>query len=221
MRVNISKSYGELQVLNGVQTEIPQGEIFCLLGPWGAVKTTLLRVLAGLETCEGEMEGVPQKVGYVFQENRLLLHLTAKENLLYIGADEQSADEMLRRVRLADKAMIKAKYLSGGEKRRVALARAFLTGAPLLLLDEPFSALDTALKIRLAELTAELWKEYKPTVVMVTHDIEEAFMLGHTVAVVREGKIVQSVRVNRAQFPSAYAVVSIEKREILKTILKE
>lgn len=221
MRIEVSKSYRDLRVLRGLQAEIPEGEIFCLLGASGVGKTALLRILAGLESYEGKMDGVPEKVGYVFQENRLLGHLTAKENLLYVGIDETQADEMLARVKLTDKADVKAKNLSGGEKRRVAIARAFAVKAPLLLLDEPFSAVDTALKIRLAELTARLWESYRPTVVMVTHDIEEAFMLGHTIAVMEGGKIVKSVRVDREKFPSAYGKESEQKQEILKTILKE
>ena len=114
------------------------------------------------------------------------------------------------------------KQLSGGEKQRVSIARAFLSDAPLLLLDEPFASLDTALKIRLCEAFGQLWREKKPTVVLVTHDIEEALMLGHRIIVLDEGKIVCDCKVERGEggYPSSYGSVCKERDRLLSAILK-
>ena len=105
--------------------------------------------------------------------------------------------------------------LSGGEKQRVAIARAFLSGANLLLLDEPFSSLDTPLKIRLAKVFAELWKEEKKTAVFVTHDVEEAWMLAHRVAVIKDGRMAAELTLEGGELPRAYGEGGVEKRKIL------
>ena len=156
MNIKIRKPLGDGRELH-INAQIPKGEIFAIVGASGVGKTTFLNILAGLSAFEGELDGVPKKVGYVFQENRLLPHLTALENLQYTGADEQEAIQYLQTVGMQAQANIRCEKLSGGEKRRVALGRAFLSGAELLLLDEPFTALDTANKIELCRLLIPLW----------------------------------------------------------------
>jgi len=214
MRICVKKALGDGRALD-IRTELCEGEILALVGASGVGKTTLLNILSGLTDYEGQLEGVPQKVGYVFQENRLLPHLTAIENLLYAGASEREAVAFLGLVGMEKQMHVAAKKLSGGEKRRVALGRAFLSKAELLLLDEPFTALDTAKKIELCRLFIELWEREKPTVVLVTHDIEEAFMLGHRVASIVDGKIAAEVRVDGEPF--AYGRGSAQKQAILKS----
>jgi ABC-type nitrate/sulfonate/bicarbonate transport system ATPase subunit len=115
------------------------------------------------------------------------------------------------------------KELSGGEKQRVSIARAFLSDAPLLLMDEPFSSLDTALKIRLAGVFAQLWKEKCPTVVFVTHDVEEACMLGHRILVLKNGDV--ACEINTAKegmsqaLPRGYGEEKALKEKLLQVLL--
>ena len=101
----------------------------------------------------------------------------------------------------------------------MSIARAFLSGAPLLLLDEPFSSLDTALKIRLWQVFARLWQETKPTAVFVTHDIEEAWALGHRIILLKEGKAVLDMRPTRTEFPAKYGETCEEKQALLRAVL--
>ena len=218
MKLCISKSYGEKKVFDGFSLEILEGEILCVLGESGGGKTTLLNILAGLTEYEGSVE-VPEKVGYVFQESRLLPNLTVAENLRYVGGRDENITEILQKTELLSLKDKRPKALSGGEKQRVALARAFLSDAPLLLLDEPFSSLDTALKIRLCGVFAALWREKKQTTVFVTHDIEEACMLAHRVIVLRKGEIALDIRMPDGRLPRSYGENSEEKQKLLTTLL--
>ena len=190
MRLEISKSYGEQVVFNNFSLDIEEGKILCILGESGGGKTTLLKALAGLIDYDGKAENVPKNIGYIFQESRLLPNLTIEQNLEYAGGRVESIADILQKIELFDMRHKRPKELSGGEKQRVSIARAFLSDAPLLLLDEPFSSLDTALKIRLSKVFADLWQEKRPTVVYVTHDIEEACMLGRRIVVLKDGKMV-------------------------------
>ncbi len=219
MRLQISKSYGETQVFDNFALEIADGEVLCVLGASGVGKTTLLNILAGLTDCVGEKEGIPDSVGYIFQEPRLLPNLTVKQNLFYTGANVERIEETLQAVDLLAKADKKPASLSGGEKQRVAIARAFLSGAELLLLDEPFSSLDIALKIRLWQVFAELWKKEKRTAVLVTHDIEEAWALGQRIILLEKGRVALDVRPNGEEYPRAYGEASAEKERILRALL--
>ena len=220
MKGVISKAYGEKQVFDGLHFEIEQGEVVCVLGVSGAGKTTLLNILAGLTDFEGELSGIPKKVGYVFQEPRLLPNLSALENLLYAGCAREEAKKYLEKAGLSEYKNKRPKELSGGEKQRVAVARAFAYGGELLLLDEPFSSLDTALKIRLWEVFARLWEEKKPTAVLVTHDIEEAWALGQRIVVLDKGKIVYDKRPKRTEYPAKYGEQTEEKEKLLQVLLK-
>lgn len=219
MKLEISKRYEEKKVFDGFSLEIADGEILCVLGASGVGKTTLLHILAGLTSYEGELLGVPQNVGYVFQQPRLLPHLTVEQNLCYAGGKAEEIDEILQKIGLLEMKNKRAGLLSGGEQQRVSLARAFLCGAPLLLMDEPFSALDTRLKLRLMDLFARLWETYKPTVVLVTHDLEEAWALGHRVVLLEEGRVALDVRPPRTKLPSDYGETCEGKKMLLQTIL--
>lgn len=219
---NIRKNYGEKMVLDGVSLEAEQGKILCVLGESGGGKTTLLNILAGLTDYEGTIEGKPETVSYVFQEPRLIPHLTVRQNLRYVGGTDEVIDELLAAVELTAHADKRPSKLSGGERQRVAFARAFLGQEDgLLLMDEPFSSLDTALKIRLAEAFARLWeKGEKRTAVFVTHDLEEALMLADRVVVLREGKIALDLRLERPTFPTPYGAPCEERGILLKNLLK-
>ena len=159
---NICKAYGERRVLRGVTLDIPQG-VTCLMGPSGCGKTTLLRILTGLEAPDcGEITGVPARIAMVFQEDRLVDSLTVRANLrLALGAGYDPADALRRTVGA----------LSGGMKRRVALARALLYDAPLLVLDEPFKGLDETTARQCMDALAR--RAAGRAVLLVTHDAQD------------------------------------------------
>ena len=220
MKLCISKSYGENKVFENFALEIPEGEILCVLGESGCGKTTLLNILSGLTEYEGSIVPVVQKAACVFQEARLIPNLTVEENLRYVGGRYAFTEEILQKTELFELKDKRPKELSGGEKQRASFARAFLVDAPLMLLDEPFSSLDTARKIRLVKVFSELWKEKKPTVVFVTHDLEEAFMLAHRVVVLKGGQVVCDVVLPKCDLPRAYGVFATEKEQILKALIQ-
>ena len=208
----VSLHFGDNVVVNDISFEVQTGEMLCLLGPSGCGKTSTLRLVAGLDrpnegtiTLGGRVVSSPNKlvaphkrdVGLLFQEFALFPHLTVSENISY-GLVAFSREQNLRRVsELIDRMRLKKhadKYphmLSGGEQQRVALARALAPGPKLLLLDEPFSGLDTTLREEMAEETLSMLKELGVTAVMVTHDPEEALTMANRIVLMNEGKIVQ------------------------------
>ena len=224
MRIKLTKSYPQKLVFRDLELEFKDGEIICILGGSGVGKTTLLNALARLIDFEGTLEGVPENVSYVFQTPRLLPHLTVKENLLYAFEErvsEEAIQTMLEKSFLLECKDRKAKLLSGGERKRVSLARAFLSNARLLLMDEPFSSVDTALKLRLIDLFARLWAEEKKTVIFVTHDIEEALMLADKIVVLKQGGKVKEFLIERDQFPGKYGDKNEIRSELVSELLEE
>ena len=212
---NIQKRYAEKVVLDGASLELREGEITCILGRSGAGTTTLLNILAGLLPYEGEIAPMPKKVGYVFQESRLLPYLTVRENLLYAGGKPEWIDETLQKAGLAALADRKAGSLSGGEKRRVALLRAFCVDADLVLLDEPFSALDTVSKAQMLGLAWDFIRAGGLAAVFVSHDLDEAISIADTVLVLDEGKIVHTMRLPAAKEPREYGKYANERQQLL------
>lgn len=224
MRAVITKAFGEKKVFEDFKIEIEEGKITCILGPSGVGKSTLLNIFASLTTYTGEIIDLPEKVAYVFQEPRLIPYLTARENLRYAFGEsvkEEEIEEILQKIELTDFENRKAGVLSGGEKRRVAIARAFLSDAPLLLMDEPFSSLDTALKIRLIHVFAKLWSVRPRTTVLVTHDLEEALMLADRIVVLKDGKIAGDHALKRTEFPTPYGLSTLKREEILAELLTD
>lgn len=219
MKFCISKTYGEKRVFENLALEIKEKEVTCILGRSGVGKTTLLNILAGLTDFQGEVEYVPSRVGYCFQTPRLIKYLSVKDNLLYAGAKADEAENMLKALGLSTYADTKTALLSGGEKQRVALARAFLSGGEWLLLDEPFSFLDLAWKTELIKTFVGLWERQKPTVVFVTHDIEEAWAIGHRIVVLGDGEIVCDLRPNREKYPTPFGEASEEKEKLYKAFI--
>ena len=125
MKGNITKYYDDKRIFDGLQIDVVDGEVTCILGASGVGKTTLLRILAGLEPFDGEIENAPKTCAFVFQEPRLLPYLTVEENLRYVGAKEERIAESLQNAEIATHKTARASTLSGGEKQRVAFARAF------------------------------------------------------------------------------------------------
>ena len=176
---NLVKSYGDKQVLNGLSLILPEQGIFALLGPSGRGKTTLLRLLAGLETPDGgKIQGLEnKKISMVFQSDRLLPGLTALENVAAVSSPA-GAKLWLGRMELAGAENKKPAELSGGMKRRVALARALAFGGDILLLDEPLKGLDSELKTRIFPYIKTFAEN--ALVVWVTHDAAEAALADET-----------------------------------------
>lgn len=185
--------------LSHFSVDIVAGEITCLLGPSGCGKSTLLKALGGFVpvasgsiTFEGRLirSSVPEIV-MIFQDHNLFPWLTVRQNvafgLRYVRQSEDrlpgSVDQMLDLIRLTDSADLYPHQLSGGMRQRTAIARALVVGPKVLLLDEPFSALDAGLRRRMQHLLRDVWGSTKTTMVMVTHNIEEAILLGHRVIV--------------------------------------
>ncbi len=209
---NISYGTSQTKILQDISLNVEPGEVLCLLGPSGSGKTTLLRIAAGLiEDAAGtvKIDGravadhqtfiPPEKrgVGLVFQDYALFPHLTILQNVEF-GLTALSRSEaktqalrILSRVGLEDRASQYPHVLSGGEQQRVALARALAPRPGILLMDEPFSGLDSRLRDNIREQTIELLRETRSTAIIVTHDAEEALRVGDHVALIQDGKLVQ------------------------------
>lgn len=175
---NVSKSFGENEVLKDLSLTFPAGKVTALMGASGTGKTTTLSLLLRLIAPDaGTITGLPEKEAAVFQEDRLFEDFSVLSNLTAVtGQTEDVIRKGLESLGLSDAANEKAKVLSGGMKRRVAILRALLSDYELLILDEPFKGLDEALRKTTAEYL--LQKNAGRTVVMVTHDPAEAELLG-------------------------------------------
>jgi len=191
----LSKSFGDLSVFKDLSLHIDAKKVTAILGPSGCGKTTLLNILSGADNdFSGTVTGLKNKdVAYLFQEPRLLPWKTVEGNLEFVlshryEANKQKAviDHVLSLVGLSDFKRYYPDELSGGMRQRVALARAYAYPAEILLMDEPFQALDLRLKLGLSESFNRLWAEEPRTAVFVTHDIHEAIILGDEIVVFSE-----------------------------------
>lgn len=207
---NLSKAFGATAVVSDISFEIGQGELVALLGPSGSGKSTVLRIIAGLETPDagsiflGGQDATHTRVqdrgiGFVFQNYALFKHMNVHDNIAFGLSVRKTPQpeiqklvaEMLRRMQLVGLEKRYPSQLSGGQRQRVALARALAPKPKLLLLDEPFGALDAKVRLELREWIRRLHKEHDITTVFVTHDQEEAMDLADRVIVLHRGKIEQ------------------------------
>jgi iron(III) transport system ATP-binding protein len=209
---SLTLRYGPIAVLDGVSLSAVRGEILCLLGPSGSGKSSLLRLVAGVEHPSSgriviggtEVAGLRtfveperRRVGMVFQDYALFPHLTVRANVAFglTGWKRVDADKavggMLDRVELTRLASSYPHMLSGGERQRVALARALAPNPQILLMDEPFSSLDGRLRDQVRQQTIELLRETNTTTILVTHDPNEAVRVADRIALLRKGRLVQ------------------------------
>jgi sulfonate transport system ATP-binding protein len=200
---SVNRAFGGRDVLRGLDLSIRSGEFVALLGRSGTGKTTLLRILGGLDPDYDGDVGVPQRRAVVFQEPRLLPWQRVLPNVtlgMKPGADgraglKRRSIDALTEVGLAGRAGDWPVTLSGGEAQRVALARALVREPQLMLLDEPFGALDALTRTRMHALLQDLCARHRPAVLLVTHDVDEAILLADRALVLLDGTITLDVRV--------------------------
>lgn len=192
----IERSFGERQVLKGIDLHIPAGQFVAVVGRSGCGKSTLLRLLAGLDHPSrgaglGPLEAVRDDIRLMFQDARLLPWKRVIDNvgLGLSGNWRQQAEEALAAVGLGERAHDWPAALSGGQKQRVALARALIHRPHLLLLDEPLGALDALTRIEMQQLIERLWQRHGFTVLLVTHDVSEAVAVADRVILIEDGRI--------------------------------
>jgi sulfonate transport system ATP-binding protein len=194
----LTRRFGDHAVIDKLDLDIAPGEFVALIGASGCGKSTLLRILADLDhEIEGEVE-VPVKRAVAFQAPRLMPWKKVWRNVvLGQGGDRRRAEAALAEVGLSHRADVWPKVLSGGEAQRASLARALVREPDLLLLDEPFGALDALTRIKAQELVGELWQRHHCAILLVTHDVEEALLLADRVLMMKDGVIAHEIRVDR------------------------
>ncbi len=214
----VSKSFGAARApaLTGITCEVPAGSCTAILGPSGSGKSTILRVIAGLEQVSAgrvlvdgaDVAGIPAEkrgVGMVFQRPLLFPHLSVLDNVAFsrrVGGASRTesrrhARNYLELVQLDDFGARSVQGLSGGQEQRVAIARALAAAPGLLLLDEPFSALDPALREDMHQLLEDIRRAVSPTIILVTHDRDEAAVVADRIAVLQSGELLQHDTVDR------------------------
>lgn len=196
---SLAKSFADRSVLSDFDLEIPSGQFVAIVGRSGCGKSTLLRLIAGLDTISagtialnGEtVSGLQGSVRLLFQEARLLpwQRVISNVGVARIGNWRADAGKALADVGLADRADDWPAVLSGGQRQRVALARALVSRPRVLLLDEPFGALDALTRIEMHRLLDSIWREHGFTTILITHDVAEAVALADRVVVLRGGKV--------------------------------
>lgn len=197
---DLTRRFGSRAVLDRITLQIPSGQFSALLGHSGSGKSTLLRALAGLDhdvQGSGELR-VPTNTSVVFQDSRLLPWRRVLANVLF-GRPRSARDPALRilaEVGLQGREEAWPSELSGGEQQRAALARSLVHHPDLLLADEPFGALDALTRIRMQALLRELFRRHRPTVLLVTHDVDEAIVLADRVLVLANGQITVDLAVD-------------------------
>lgn len=208
---NVSRTFSNGTTgFKNINLETKQGEIVGVLGTSGCGKSTLLRVLAGLDSdytgtvkISGDIiKSVHEKVGVIFQESRLMPWLTVLENISFglknDSKKNEKAQEYVKLVGLQGFENHYPKDISGGMAQRVSIARALITAPEVLLLDEPFSALDAFTKMQLQDLLLTIWEKYKSTMIVVTHDIDEALYLCDRIVILKgqPGEVYQTIQID-------------------------
>lgn len=200
---NVNKWYGDHHVLVDVSLRIGRGEVVALIGRSGSGKSTVLRVLAGLSTEHTGERAVPDAPALAFQEPRLFPWRSVRTNVVYgltrsglRNAEAHArAERALADVGLTDRADAWPLTLSGGQAQRVSLARALVAEPALLLLDEPFGALDALTRLSMRQLLLDLWREHGFGILLVTHDVDEAVALADRVLILDEGRVVHTLQI--------------------------
>jgi sulfonate transport system ATP-binding protein len=217
----VVRTFGDRNVLDHLDLAIDDDELVVLLGPSGCGKSTLLRLLAGLDKPDGGRIEVPAKRAVVFQADRLLPWQRVLRNVT-LGLRGQDADQRARKalseVNLAGREKAWPKQLSGGEAQRVALARALVTEPELILLDEPFASLDAITRVRMHDLIRELRRKHHASMLLVTHDVDEAIALADRIVVMSNGRIGNA---HLVQLSAAAREASVAREELRAALLAD
>lgn len=229
-----NKSFADRAVLDNVTLQIHAGEIVSLVGKSGCGKSTLLRLIAGLDrqftgeiSLNGkQLDGITRDIGLIFQEPRLLPWLTVAENVGFNSNDKNinirvRIENLLHEVGLSDAIDYLPKNLSGGMAQRAAIARGLFNQPRLLLLDEPFSAVDAFTRMRLQDLLTTLARQHDFAVLLVTHDIDEAAYLSDRVLTMGDGNIIDETVVTLARPRSRHATELTQARDDILKVLEE
>jgi len=206
INININKKLNENNnLILDIDLCINEGDFVAINGKSGSGKTSLLRIIAGLDKSNGSIKinnvywqndkfFLPvqkRNIGFVFQDYALFPNMNVYENLLYVNKNKDLANRLLDITQLSDMKKIKVTNLSGGQKQRVSLCRAMMNNPKILLMDEPLSALDLKMRSKLQEELLILHKEFKMTVIMVSHDINEIKKLASRVIIIDNGKVIK------------------------------
>jgi sulfonate transport system ATP-binding protein len=218
----VNKWYGDHHVLTDVTVAVNSGEIVALIGRSGSGKSTVLRVFAGLSTDHTGERTVPGSPALAFQEPRLFPWRDVRTNVSYglnrsrLGreAARSRAERALADVGLADRATVWPSTLSGGQAQRVSLARALVAEPELLLLDEPFGALDALTRLTMRRLLLDLWRAHRFGVLLVTHDVDEAVALADRVLVLDEGRVAYTLSIDDPRPPAGKATAESERYRV-------
>jgi len=204
----LSKSFGQERILNQINLELTEGQTLSLIGASGSGKTTLLKIIAGLENadqgeiylkekCINGLAPQQRKIIYLYQDALLFPHLSAFENIAFglklqkAGNIDESVNAMLKKLGMQDQAHKMPDQLSGGQKQRIAFGRALVIQPQLLLLDEPFGALDPEIRSHMQKLFKSLVSSQNLSAIFVTHDLKEAIIIGDEIAKIEQGYLIQ------------------------------
>lgn len=234
---NLKKSYKNLEVLKNISFAVTEGEFISVLGASGCGKTTLLRLIAGLEKSDSgsiEIEGkdiahmsaVQRNIGMVFQNYSLFPNMTVWQNITYAlksksrknkSCDSKLIEDIVQRCELQTLLNRYPYQLSGGQQQRTAIARSLVMNPRILLLDEPFSALDVTIRRNLRELIKQLQNDFGITMIYVTHDQEEAFTLSNRIIILYEGVVQQVGRADEIfNFPQNSYVTNFTHNQLVE-----
>ena len=220
---NISKSYNDVQIFDDLNCEFEKNKFTVILGPSGSGKTTILNMISGLDKeFFGTVEGIPEKISYVFQEDRLLDWKTVEGNMHFVmnSMDTISSNKMediLKIMELSDKRRSTVINLSGGERRRVSIARAFLYPGEVILLDEALKGLDIVLKQSIVKEILEIFNLEKKTIISVSHDVDEALLMADRVYVISKppSRIVKQIDIDIEKYKRELRDEKLLKYEVM------
>lgn len=214
---NININLSEKPVLSGLNLHVQQNDIHTIIGTTGSGKSVILKIIAGMITPDsGKVELLNKSLSFVFQDNPFLNWLSIEENLqLSIGKNKSQYQTFIDRFHLHEYLSLTPKLLSGGTRQKFNLLRAFASHSDVILLDEPFSHLDQLQKDDLYDFTLRLWKETRPTIVLVTHDIDEAIYLSHKISFLSKTSrnITAGLNIREPSTPHASGILEEKSKE--------
>ena len=221
---NLNISFEKRKILNNINFEFEKGNSYVIIGPSGIGKSTFLNVIAGLvKNYTGEIENDFKSMSYSFQEGRLIPWLSVEDNLYYILNSRENIDFILKMFQIEDLKSSIVKTLSGGEKQRVSLARAFLNNPELILMDENLSSLDLKIKFSIIKSMNTYLSQNNQTLIYISHNIDEALLIADKIIIFNEEGAISNVidiPINKAERESSFDKLAFYEKTILESIMK-